>query len=60
MELSINESLIITIIVVMWIVKGILNIIAGAWKFDKATKYGNGDIAFGIIYLIIIFIILLF
>ena len=57
--LSINESLIILIIVIMWVVRGFCWIIAGSLKLERSTKYGKTDIVFGIIYLILIVVLLM-
>ena len=58
-ELNINESLIILLVVIGWIVKGVLNIIAGAIGMERGTKYDNTNIAIGVIMLIAVVIILI-
>jgi len=58
-ELHINESLIILLIVFSWLISGMLNIIAGAIKMEKSTNYDNGNIAFGLLQLVFVVIILI-
>lgn len=58
-ELHINESLIILLIVIGWIAKGVLNIVAGATGMEKSTEYDSGNILVGVIMLIVVIIILI-
>ena len=58
-EIAINQGLVITLIVAMWMLRGILSIIAGALKLDKSSEYGTGDIVGGFIMIILTIIVLM-
>lgn len=59
-EISVNETLVITLIVVLWILHGLRRIIGGILKSERNLKYDKTDIAFGIVQIILVFIVLLF
>ena len=58
-ELNINESLIILLIMIGWIAKGVLNIVAGAIGMKRDTTYDSGNIVIGVVMLIAVVIILI-
>lgn len=49
-----NFDLLLWIILASFLIGAVARIIAGAIKLEKDTRYGNGDVIFGLIELFIL------
>ena len=47
-----KTELLLTIIVVMWLVNGVSNVLAGMLEMERPTEYGKGHIISGMITIV--------